>query len=743
MKAKAVKLLLALTTLALVLFLPGPGDTIAEEIQQDNGMIQCLAASRDALMTLEFPAAGGPVQGQYLVSYTAHDTSALYDEDGSWEYYNEDRITNMQVQFSGNYSGGVEGSFSGLRAVGSATVEIDNLFDDKFDRSYRAEMDSPAQAEWGPGGSLAITGITGTFEPVSVNANEIPNTEWDQVQPSGFADPTMICAPAQRPQTPQDVACFITTDPPELGDRDVAFQANVTVTGFDSDADLTYLWMLGAIGEGDVVAEGQNPTITWRNTMFSPGYYTLSAIVTDGGFSAHCNKHFTIGDVPPNNPPECLDVIVVPLPPPAGSPVLGAAVVARDADGDPLSYSFGLMRGFDTEIFSPGPWYPDTYVFGVPGGLQPGPYTVAVTINDGHFFTACTFHFVVPDFVGGGESAECGPVGILYVDDHDIEPNSLAIDAAIEAALAEGGPEYSLIVSHRQRLIDQLGQEGFEEIDALLGGLRSVAETCPFVLIIGDWDIVPPGVLPNPTTDGDPLITDDIYGDTDHDELTVPDVPVARIPDGDSLDLLVTQLSPSTVPEAGNFTVANSKRPHADVATRQVFGGDRVLLWSLPTRHSDIDPSLVNVRHSYIVLHGSAEDASAWWGEEPTLPVALTVSEANSQGVVLSAACYGAMTYGHTPEDSVALAFLANGSRAFVGSSVITYAYVKAADPQGLIRGTGGRFEYTFLNALAAGQPPLEAFMSAKQEMGNWSRSPSAKPWDVKTLHEMHYYGKP
>ena len=209
MKAKAVKLLLALTTLALVLFLPGPGDTIAEEIQQDNGMIQCLAASRDALMTLEFPAAGGPVQGQYLVSYTAHDTSALYDEDGSWEYYNEDRITNMQVQFSGNYSGGVEGSFSGLRAVGSATVEIDNLFDDKFDRSYRAEMDSPAQAEWGPGGSLAITGITGTFEPVSVNANEIPNTEWDQVQPSGFADPTMICAPAQRPQTPQDVACFI------------------------------------------------------------------------------------------------------------------------------------------------------------------------------------------------------------------------------------------------------------------------------------------------------------------------------------------------------------------------------------------------------------------------------------------------------------------------------------------------------------------------------------------------------
>jgi hypothetical protein len=292
-------------------------------------------------------------------------------------------------------------------------------------------------------------------------------------------------------------------------------------------------------------------------------------------------------------------------------------------------------------------------------------------------------------------------------------------------------------------LIDQFGQEGFEQIGALLNNMRSVAETCPFLLIIGDWDIVPPGVLPNPTTDGDPLITDDIYGDTDHDRLTVIDIPVARIPDGDSLDLLLTQLSPSEVPEGGNFTVANSKRPHADVATSRVFGSDRVLLWSLPTSHNNIDPARLNVQHSYMVLHGSAEDASAWWGEEPTYPVALTVDEASTQGVVLSAACYGAMTHRHTPEDSIALAFLANGSRAFVGSTVITYSYIGAPDPSGLISGTGGRFEYTFLNSLAAGEAPLEAFMSAKQDMGNWAGGPRAQPIDIKTLHEMVYYGKP
>jgi hypothetical protein len=218
---------------------------------------------------------------------------------------------------------------------------------------------------------------------------------------------------------------------------------------------------------------------------------------------------------------------------------------------------------------------------------------------------------------------------------------------------------------------------------------------------------------------------------------------VARIPDGDSLDLLLMQLCVSEPPEGGNFTIANAKRPHADVATRQVFGGERVLLWSLPTSHDDIDVNRLSVRHNYMVLHGTWQNASAWWGEEPTFPVALTVDEANTEGVVLSAACYGAMTNGHTPDDSVALAFLANGSRAFVGSTVMTYSYIKAPEPMDLIRWTGGRFEYTFLNSLAAGQAPLEAFMSAKQEMANWAAGPRAQAFDVKTLHEMHYYGRP
>lgn len=746
MKKRFLSVPLVLASLALAMLLASPVASLAEEGRQAPGMIQCQAASRDALMMLEFPADGGAVTGQYLVNYTAHDSSALWTELGSMEYYDEDRTVTQSVQFSGFYSGGEEGSFTDLRVRGTGTAYIDNLGDDRFDRSYRAEIDSAATATWGPGSSLTMTGIAGTFELVSINTNEIPNTEWLDPQGFSFPGPTMVCAPAQSPQTPQDVACFITTDPPELGARDTAFQANVAVTGFDSDADLSYEWWFGGpVGGGDVIAQGQSPTITWPYTMFAPGYYSLEVSATDGGFVATCTKHFTIGDMPPNNPPECLDVIVVPLPPPAGFPVLGAGVVARDADGDPLHYSFYLMRGWD-DVSSRDFADPDTHVFGVPGGLQPGPYTVMVEVYDGNFYTACSFHFVVPEFPGG-ESAGCGPVGILYLDDSDIEPNWVAIDAAIEAALAQGGADYSLIVSHRQRLIDKFGQQGFEQIDGLLNNMRNIAETCPFVLIVGDHDVVPFAVLPNPTDDGDVVFTDDAYGDTDHDALSVPDIPVARIPDGNSLDLLVTQLSASTVPETGDFTVANTEWDFVDIVTSEIFGPGRSLSWSLPTRYTDLDTSRVNVRYDYFTLHGAYQDTTVWWGEGPVYPEAFSVAQADSRGIVLTGACYGAYTFNRTPENSITLAFLASGARAFVGNTGMGYypVWVEPPDPPRPMPPTrfGALFEDTFLSALASGEAPLAAFMEAKEAMANLAMSGKGTAQELKLLWEHVYYGKP
>jgi hypothetical protein len=82
-------------------------------------------------------------------------------------------------------------------------------------------------------------------------------------------------------------------------------------------------------------------------------------------------------------------------------------------------------------------------------------------------------------------------------------------------------------------------------------------------------------------------------------------------------------------------------------------------------------------------------------------------------------------------------------SRYRVRSAAVTHACTSACDPADLIRWTGGKLEYTHLHSLAAGQAPLEAFMSAKQEMGDWSGGPRAQPWDIKTLHAMRYSGRP
>jgi hypothetical protein len=748
MKTRLVTVLFVLVSLALMVSLSGPGTTLAEQGQQETGMIQCQAASRDALMTLEFPVAGGAVQGEYLVSYVAHDSSPLYDSDGTWDYYDEDRTVTMRVEISGSYGGGEEGSFSNLRVVGAGSADIDNLEDDRFDRSYEGDIDSPATATWGPGGTLAMSGIRAEASLVSINATDIPNTEWLEPQGFNFPDPTMVCTPRPRVETLEDIACFITTDPPELGVRDTTFQAHVTVTGFDPGATLLCDWRLrrGTSGEDamNVHAQGPDPTFTWFDASFPDDYYNLSVKVTDGGHMARCAKHFSFG-VEANNPPECLDVQIVPSAPPPGFPLLGVVVTARDPDGDRLLYHYNLYRGLEgqaPEAEDQG----DSYIFSVQGGLQPGPYSVSVLVSDDKYQEACMAHFVVPDFPAG-EAGQCGPVGIMYLDDYDVEMNVLAIDAAIEAALAEGGPDYSLVVSHRQRLIDKFGQKGFEQIDGLLRNIGNVAETCPFVLIVGDHDVVPFAVVPNPTDDGDVVFTDDVYGDTNHDPLSVPDIPVARIPDGSSLDLLVTQLSPSTLPETGDFTVANTEWDFVEIVTSEIFGPGRSLLWSLPTRYTDLDPSRVNVRYDYFTLHGAYQDTTLWWGEGPTYPGAFSVTDANSQGIVLTGACYGAYVFNRTPDNSITLAFLASGARAFVGNTGMGYYPVwrEPPDPPRPMPPTrfGALFEDTFWNALADGKAPLAAFMEAKEALANIAMSGNGTAEEVKLLSEHVYYGKP
>jgi hypothetical protein len=575
MTRNLIRVPLLLACLMMVVPLSTPEVTVAQE----GEILQCVCESDEGRMSLEFPAHGGAVTGTYVSSRVVEDVSLLFDEDGSSAEYTESRTVNVSLELSGTYSPEDSPPFT-LQIGGRGTVDIDNLDDDRFDRSYDATVEGSATGDLNDDGSLSITRVAAQFTPSGVDADEIPGTMWQD--PGVVAIPTeftLSCAPeapmtAPPPPVPRGVP--IKKEPPEPPQ-------------------------------------------------------------------------------PPTAPPQ------PPAPPPVPPP-----------------------------------------------------------------------------------TGDCGPVQVIYLDDLGINMNQVEIDAFIEKALAQGGPDLSLVVSQRRALVDRFGQQAFEQIDALLNDLGNIAETCPFVLIVGDPDVVPMGIVPNPTDDGDVVFTDDIYGDNDHDALGMLDIPVARIPDGHSLELLMAQLAASSVPSSGNFTLANSKRPHAGGVATQVFGADRVLLWSLPTQHEAVATSQVDVRYGYFMLHGASWDTTVWWGEEEVYPEAFTVGEASSEGIVLSGACYGSYTFSRTPDNSITLSFLRSGARAFVGSTGITYSPLWPSGPEatGPMR-HDAVFHEAFLSAVADGVAPLAAFMEAKQAMTDLCGRGDSTSAELKMLHEYIYFGKP
>jgi hypothetical protein len=775
MSVRLTKVLLLLTSLGMMVFVSGPSPMMAQEAGE---VVQCHAYSEDAMMTLEFPTSGGGVSGSYVSDYSVQDTSLLYDEDGSSDQYDEERSVSINLEFSGTFTPESAPAFS-LSVTGGGSVDIDNLEDDRFDRSYRAVVDGTASGIMNDDGSITVTGVAAEFTPVGKEASEIPNTVW--LEPSSTAiweEMTLGCGAPPSMALSVAPSCTITTIPDAIGPGDTTFQASITPSGFPPDAKLSFSWDVNM--QANVSGTGQNPTVVYPSPSFGPGFYTLAAHVTDGRSYAHCTKYWGV-NAGQNTPPQCSTIGINPPSPSAGLTSIDASVQARDADGDPLMYQFQLMKGASALSPLHAPRAP-RQTFSVPGGLQTGAYTVMAVITDGRQYSYCSYSFLVsgapqppgappPPLPPGAPikkgppqpprppapppqppapppppppTGQCGPVQVIYLDDLGVGMNQTEIDAFIEKTLAQGGPDLSLVISHRKALVDKYGQQAFDQIDGLLHDLGNLAEICPFLLIVGDPDVVPFAVLPNPTNDGDVLFTDDVYGDNDHDDLGVPDIPVARIPDGWSLDLLLTQLSPSNVPAGGDFTLANSKRPHADGVATQVFGADRALLWSLPTRHAEVNQAQVDVRHSYFMLHGGSWDTSVWWGEEDVYPDAFTVAEASSQGIVLSGSCYGSYTFYRTPENSITLSFLNSGARSFVGSTGITYSplWTPGPNPTGPMR-HDAVFHEAFLSAVERGEAPLAAFMQAKQEMANLCRLGDSTGAELKMLHEFIYFGKP
>ncbi|MBN1666291.1 MAG: hypothetical protein JW862_04360, partial [Anaerolineales bacterium] len=300
------------------------------------------------------------------------------------------------------------------------------------------------------------------------------------------------------------------------------------------------------------------------------------------------------------------------------------------------------------------------------------------------------------------------------------------------------------------------------------------------LLIVGGPQVVPFHRLPNPTDDLDVDVpSDNPYASRDENYF-VPEWPVGRLPgvNGPDPGLLISCLRTMTASYASaplhrpswlerlwhwlqtrfnkrlrsqaSFGYSAEVWQRASLSVFQPIGEGPNLLTSPPLEASQPAGANLHGRLGYFNLHG-LRDQAEWYGQrDPSngqpgedYPVALRPQDVVNGGrapqVVFSEACYGGHVIGKQIETALALKFLASGSRAVVGSTVISYGSISpplnAAD---LL----ARF---FWQELKAGSPAGEALRRAKillaQEMH--SRQGYLDGEDQKTLISFVLYGDP
>ena len=345
------------------------------------------------------------------------------------------------------------------------------------------------------------------------------------------------------------------------------------------------------------------------------------------------------------------------------------------------------------------------------------------------------------------EQLSTGPASarLLFPDDRDsmaqlgLLPVGLRSWASVSAAL--------------QRIVDQLKPDA--------------------ILILGGDGIIPFCRLGNPIQDRlcDPdteVPSDNPYGfglaaksSTDADEFLRPPVPVGRIPDPEPPDAAVflqclTNFSrPRPQGRSGIFAVvdpawedsawkvlASSAKISAENGS-PAYSSDLIATMRSGPPWSARDPewSRVDAALLYFNLHGR-DDAPTWRGFQGTTgrwvdvlsPSQVLPSQADG-AVVVAENCYGAVVDGRSITQSMALAFLNSGARAFVGATGLAwgsylpagYANLKGAD----------QFTSTLVGQLLAGETVGKALKEARKSLSADNNA------QVKTLLQFVLYGNP
>lgn len=290
-----------------------------------------------------------------------------------------------------------------------------------------------------------------------------------------------------------------------------------------------------------------------------------------------------------------------------------------------------------------------------------------------------------------------------------------------------------------------------DALDYVRGALAKVGvqlKSVRAIQIVGGPDAVPYFSVPfDRPRDGDKqVLTDDLYGDRDGDGFL--EAPVARLPDGNSLELLETQLlEPRAGSREGAFLLSMEQnlRVKEAKAVQGAIGYQSTLVKSPPIDYDVGKAAGYSLEHdmTFFIVHGASDDASHYWGQPDgwslhPQPIAFRAEDASSNGVVYSGACYGAkIESDSTPDTSIALAFLKSGARCFVGSTESSYTSVwSGGKPDG-----GTLMSVTFFSEVARSDDPMAAFVVAKEttEVNGVYWGPSST--STKAAHEYVYYG--
>lgn len=277
---------------------------------------------------------------------------------------------------------------------------------------------------------------------------------------------------------------------------------------------------------------------------------------------------------------------------------------------------------------------------------------------------------------------------------------------------------------------------------AVLENVRPLLQTDKIhgVVVLGGLDVVPServNVLDDSLrdkvermqgNDSDDFIvwSDDLFGDRDGDGFA--ELPVSRIPDGRKASVVLTALASKPGKNLLRFGVRNIDRPFAD-AVFQSLPGTQTMRVSEPT----VPESLEGLKLSgkvYFMLHGMDSDGTRYWGEDghnnTIEAIELSNLPTDADGtIVFLGCCWGGLTAlptakrasgnfrirPRTPEQSIAITYLAAGASAVVGCTGTHYSP------------NNGNFDYygqpmhvQFWKRLAAVSSPAKALFEAKIE---------------------------